>query len=178
MRRLSFWRQWIRAGLRRTAWPCTRTVPFLVVPGRSWNEHDQKSNLERNDPEQGTTRFQKNGNEWNEVVSGTRSFLVVLRVRAQHRNGILEWERPCARTKFGSGLKGTAQKTQSGRSFFIFVSYHWIFMNLALKVLFWHSSIALYLHQRLIADFQQLVPTMNVFVRVGFFSRIIVSIQS
>ena len=75
-------------GLRRTARPCTRTVPFLVVPGRSWNEHDQKSNLERNDPEQGTTRFQKNGNEWNEVVPGTRSFLVVLRVRAQHRNGI------------------------------------------------------------------------------------------
>ena len=67
---------------------CTRTVPFLVVPGRSWNEHDQKSNLERNDPEQGTTRFQKNGNEWNEVVPGTRSFLVVPRVRAQHRNGI------------------------------------------------------------------------------------------
>ena len=26
---------------------------------RSWNEHDQKSYLERNDPEQGTTRFQE-----------------------------------------------------------------------------------------------------------------------
>ena len=68
-----------RAGLRRTAQPCTRTVPFLVVPGRSWNEHDQKSYLERNDPEQGTTRFQKNGNG----VVPSRSL-----VRAQHRNGI------------------------------------------------------------------------------------------
>ena len=90
-----------RPGLRRTAWPCTRTLAFLVVLGRSWNEHDQNSNLERNDPEQGTTRFQKNGNERNEVVPGTRSFLVVLRVRAQHRNGIFR-----ARTtkiKFGTG---------------------------------------------------------------------------
>ena len=60
-----------------------------AVPGRSWNEHDQKSNLERNDPEHGTTRFQKNGNEWNEVVLGTRSILVIPRVRAQHKNGIL-----------------------------------------------------------------------------------------
>ena len=55
---------------------------------------------------------------------------------------------------------------------------NWTISNFALKVLFWRSLIALYLHQRLIADFQQLVPTMNVFVRVGFFSRIIVSIQS
>ena len=55
---------------------------------------------------------------------------------------------------------------------------NWIISNLALKVLFWRSLIALYLHQRLIADFQQLVPTMNVFVHVGFFSRINVSIQS
>ena len=51
-----------------------------AVPGRSrsfGNEHDQKVYLERNDPEQGTSRFQKNGNEWNEVVPGTRSFLLV-----------------------------------------------------------------------------------------------------
>ena len=64
------------------------------------------------------------------------------------------------------GLNWTVQKTEK------------TVMNLALKVLFLHSSIALYLHQLLIADFQQLVPTMNVFVHVGFFSRIIVSIQS
>ena len=65
-----------------------------AVPGRSGSFLERarpRSYLERNDPEQGTPRFQRNGNEGqyldlgrarNEVVP-TRS-----RVRAQHRNGI------------------------------------------------------------------------------------------
>ena len=81
--------------------PCTRTVPFLVVPGRSWNEHDQKSYLERNDPEQGTTRFQKNGNEGKYLERGRAQNKVLPSrslVRAQHKNGIFRV--PCAKTKF------------------------------------------------------------------------------
>ena len=85
-------------------------MPFLVVPGRFWNEHDQKSNLERNDPEQGTTRFQKNGNEWNEVVPGTRSFLVVLRVRAQHRNGIFRVRTTLCQNEIWVRSKGNGPK--------------------------------------------------------------------
>ena len=49
-----------------------RPWSFQVVPGT------------RND------QISKNGNEWNKVVPGTRSLLVVPRVRAQHRNGIFK----------------------------------------------------------------------------------------
>ena len=59
-----------------------------AVPGRSWNEHDQKSYLERNDPEQGTTDFEK---KWERgKIFGTRSCPERGRswARAQHRNGI------------------------------------------------------------------------------------------
>ena len=48
---------------------------------RSWNEHDQKSNLKRNDPEQETTRFKK---------MGTRSFLVIPGYERSTGTGFLE----------------------------------------------------------------------------------------
>ena len=85
-------------GLRRTARPCTRTVPFLVVPGRSWNEHDQKSYLERNDPEQGTTDFEKNGNEGKYLERGRARNEVVPGYEHSTGTGFFEWERRCART--------------------------------------------------------------------------------
>ena len=73
----------LEAGLSRMARPCTRTVSFEVVLERA------RPKIKFGTERPGTRNDQILKKYGNEVVPGTRSFLVVPRARAQHRNGIL-----------------------------------------------------------------------------------------